>query len=71
MTSVFASMVKNQNSADIKKSVDGGEEGGQKRKNDFNLQESIEEVLRKMKKDKGEDPAKKIPEDFDEFARSQ
>ena len=23
-----------------------------------------------MKKDKGEDPAKKIPEDFDEFARS-
>ena len=69
MTSAFTSLVKNQNSADVKKSVDGEE--GQKRKNDFNLQESVEDVLRKMKKDKGEDPAKKIPEDFDEFARSK
>ena len=68
MTSAFTSLVKNQNSAEVKKSVDGEE--GQKRKHDFNLQDSIEEVLRKMKKDKGEDPAKKIPEDFDEFARS-
>ena len=68
MNSAFASMVKNQTSADVKKSADGDD--GQKRKNDFNLTESVEDVLRKMKKDKGDDPAKKIPQDFEDFARS-
>lgn len=69
MTSAFGVMVKNQNSVDAKKS--GGDEEATKGKMGFNMQETIEEVLRKMKKDKGEDPKKKIPDGFEDFAKSK
>ena len=34
------------------------------------MQDSIEEVIRKMKKDKNNDPTKKIPDGFEEFTRT-
>lgn len=71
MTSAFNVMVKNQASTDGVKKSHEGEESPTKKKMDFNMQETVEEVLRKMKKDKGDDPNKKIPEGFEEFAKSQ
>ena len=68
MSNTFNSMVKNQSATEGKKS-DG--EDGQKRKSEFNLQDAVDDVLRKMKKDKGDDPEKKIPDGFEEFIRSQ
>lgn len=61
-------MLKNQNSAD---KPDGADDGT-KRKSEFNMAETVEEVLKKMKKDKNDDPKnKKIPDGFEDFARGQ
>lgn len=64
----FIQNVKSQ-ATDPKKS-DGDDPDAKRNKNEFNLQDSIQEVLRKMKKDKGDDNNKKIPEGFEDFAMS-
>lgn len=56
---------------DDPKKSDGEEQDASKRnKNSFVLKDSIEVALNKMQKDKGDEPSKKIPEGFIEFANS-
>ena len=56
---------------DDPKKGDGEEQDASKRnKNSFVLNDSIEVALNKMQKDKGDEPSKKIPEGFIEFAKS-
>lgn len=55
--------------ADPKKS-DVEDADNKRNKSEFNLNDAIQETLKKMKKDKGDDNSKKIPEGFIEFAES-
>ena len=55
--------------ADPKKS-DAEDPDNKRNKSEFNLNDAIQETLKKMKKDKGDDNNKKIPEGFVQFAES-
>ena len=52
------------------KTVDG--ETNRKKKTEFNLQEQIEETLKKIRNDRGDDPkGKKMPDGFEDFVRGE
>jgi hypothetical protein len=75
MSLEFLQIVKNQTSKCRSPAQKKGEaedqEAAKKFKSNFNLRESVEATLNKMAKDKGDDPSKKIPDGFYEFANSQ
>ena len=56
---------------DDPKKADGDDQDASKKyKNQFVLKDAIEIALNKMAKEKGDEPSKKIPEGFFEFANS-
>ena len=65
----FIQNVKSQ-ASDPKKGDGEDIEGGKRSKTEFNLQDAINETIRKMKKDKGDDNTKRLPENFENFAES-
>lgn len=68
MSLSFIQNVKSQ-AADPKKS-DAEDPDNKRNKSEFNLNDAIQDTLKKMKKDKGDDNNKKIPEGFVSFAES-
>ena len=56
---------------DPKKADNDDGDAVKKYKNNFVLNDAIDIALNKMAKDKGDDPSKKIPEGFKDFANSQ
>ena len=66
----FIQNVKSQ-ATDPKKSDAEDPDAAKRNKSEFNLNDSIQDVLKKIDKDKRDDNNKRIPDGFEEFAQSQ